>query len=366
MRTLTILLAICAIINAYRVTLCFLKKQSLKRKIYELLIMLIIIILCYYNMHYTFKWHYIFSVIFIIYILSIFIYEKIFKKETISTLSIKDAIDLSPAGIMFLNSDGETYLINSAMSKILNELNIHNNYLKELSNISIYENDNYFIIKVCDKVWQFRERNNNEITAIEITDLYLLKEEEEKQNKELLENNIKIRESIKNIENLEKEKNLLKIKNEYHDRLGHRLAILTKYLDSDKCNKQDIKFLISNIYEEEKESKHLLDNLVKMYKIIGININIDGNMSEDENTSLILFEVIREAVTNAIIHADSKNIFVKINDKEMVITNDGLLPKKDIYENEGLRGMRRKLSKIDGSLFIDTSKGFTLKVTYKN
>jgi len=28
--------------------------------------------------------------------------------------------------------------------------------------------------------------------------------------------------------------------------------------------------------------------------------------------------------------------------------------------------MRRKLSKIDGSLFIDTSKGFTLKVTYKN
>ena len=366
MRTITFLLTLCAIIDAYRVTLCFLKKQSLKRKIYELLILLLIIILCYFDMHHTFRWHYICSVILSIYIISIFIYEKFLKKETISTLSIKDAIDLSSAGIMFLNSDGEIYLINNVMSKILNELGIFNNYLKELSNISIYKNDNYYIINASEKVWQFRERNNNEITAIEITDLYLLKEEEEKQNKELLENNIKINESIKNIETLEKEKNLLKIKNEYHDRLGHRLAMLTKYLESDKCNKQDIKFLISNIYDEEKDSKRLLDNLVKMYKIIGININVDGNLPKDESSSLILFEIIREAVTNAIIHADSKNIVVKINDKEMIITNDGLPPKKDIYENEGLRGMRRKLSKINGSLFIDTGKCFTLKVSYKN
>ena len=64
---------------------------------------------------------------------------------------------------------------------------------------------------------------------------------------------------------------------------------------------------------------------------------------------------------------DSKNIEVIIKkylDRiEMVITNDGKGPKHTIYENEGIKGMRRKLTLINGSLNIGTDNCFVLKVT---
>lgn len=76
--------------------------------------------------------------------------------------------------------------------------------------------------------------------------------------------------------------------------------------------------------------------------------------------------MIREVITNAIIHANSKNIKIIINDsknkKELIITNDGKRTNKIIHENEGIKGMRRKLKEINGILIIDNTKRFTLKV----
>ena len=54
--------------------------------------------------------------------------------------------------------------------------------------------------------------------------------------KKLKENNKKILLSIDNIEELEKEKNLLKLKNKYHDILGQNLSILQQYLNREEYN----------------------------------------------------------------------------------------------------------------------------------
>ena len=103
-----------------------------------------------------------------------------------------------------------------------------------------------------------------------------------------------------------------------------------------------------------------------MYKVIGININLNGKLPEDEKVANIFFEIIRESITNAIIHADSKNIKVRITkyfDRiEMIITNDGKKPNNIINENEGIKGMRRKLNEIGGILIIETDDNFLLKV----
>ena len=47
----------------------------------------------------------------------------------------------------------------------------------------------------------------------------------------------------------------------------------------------------------------------------------------------------------------------------MTITNDGNKPSHTIYENEGIKGMRRKLTLINGSLNILSDNCFILKVT---
>ena len=89
-------------------------------------------------------------------------------------------------------------------------------------------------------------------------------------------------------------------------------------------------------------------------------------MPQKIRVSEVFFEIIREAVTNAIIHADSKNIKIVINNNieniEMIITNDGKKPNNIINENEGIKGMRRKLNEIGGILIIETDDNFLLKV----
>ena len=103
-----------------------------------------------------------------------------------------------------------------------------------------------------------------------------------------------------------------------------------------------------------------------MYRVIGIKISIYGSLPENEETSSIFFEIIREAITNAIIHADSKNIKVVIitheDYTEMIITNDGQKPDTVKPENEGIKGMKKKLSRINGNLKVITDNKFKLVI----
>ena len=46
----------------------------------------------------------------------------------------------------------------------------------------------------------------------------------------------------------------------------------------------------------------------------------------------------------------------------MIITNDGKKTNSIIYENDGIKGMRRKLTLINGSLNISTENYFVLKI----
>ena len=127
--------------------------------------------------------------------------------------------------------------------------------------------------------------------------------------------------------------------------------------------------MLNNLFEQFDSIKSPTENLnklIEVYKVFNININIVGNMPQKLKVSEVFFEIIREAVTNAIIHGDSKNIKIVINNNieniEMIITNDGKKPNNIINENEGIKGMRRKLNEIGGILIIETDDNFLLKV----
>ena len=250
----------------------------------------------------------------------------------------------------------------------MKSLNINNNYINNLTKNCFKKLDNDYLLKHDNKIYMLKV-NNKEVSLIDITELYNLQEEEYKQNKKIKENNKKLLLTLKNIELLEKEKNLLKLKNEYHDIIGYRLALFNKYLDSGSDNIKDALFLLDSIYEDFNSCisvSEKLNNIVKMYRVIGIKISIYGSLPENEETSSIFFEIIREAITNAIIHADSKNIKVVIitheDYTEMIITNDGKKPDKVIHENEGIKGMKKKLSRINGNLKVITDNKFKLVI----
>ena len=369
MKIITIILIIFILLQIYRVTILFLKKdQNIFKKIFEFIIFILILIVELLNMKCidNNKFNIILllvSIILAIYIGINIIYEILIKKESLSILSIKIAIDLSDNGIMFLNDKGNIILINKVMKDILKEYKINSNYIEKLQ-----EKSNEQIIKCLDRKWQLKI-NNNEVVLFDITDLYNIQEKIMKQNIMIEENNKRLIEELNNIEKITKEKKIIKIKNEFHDILGHRLSLFIQYLKQDNVNKEEIKFMLNNLFEQFDSIKSPTENLnklIEVYKVFNININIVGNMPQKIKVSEVFFEIIREAVTNAIIHADSKNIKIVINNNieniEMIITNDGKKPNNIINEKEGIKGMRRKLNEIGGIIIIETDDNFLLKV----
>ncbi len=375
MKELTFILIIFIIIQVYRVAIIFfIRKQYLIKKIFEVFILLLIIIIELLNMHYidNNKFNtilFFISIILALYIGINIIYERIIKKESLSILSVKNAIDLSDNGIMFLNDKGNIILINVVMKDILKEYNINDNYIDNLKEKEIKEIHNEHILKCLNRVWQLKINNNKEVIALDITDIYKIQEKTRNQNIEIEENNKKILKTLNNIEEVEKEKKLIKIKNEFHDILGHRLSLFGEYLKQDNINKEEIKFMLDNLFEQFttlKSPEENLKKLIEVYKVFNINISIIGKLPKNKEVGETFFEIIREAVTNAIIHANSKNIKVVITNSlertEMLITNDGIKPNNFINENEGIKGMRRKLKEIGGILIIENEDNFILKI----
>lgn len=304
----------------------------------------------------------------------IYMYFRYYKKETITDFSIKKVIDECEFGILVLKGK-RAKLINNKMYEILDKLNIKKDYITNIIKQSIDQLDKNYCVKVEDKYYVF-VINNNEIITFDITEVYKLHQKLNEQNKKLKENNKKILLSIDNIEELEKEKNLLKLKNKYHDILGQNLSILQQYLNKENItqeNFEEIKFMIQKMFIDIEDTDDInanLENLIKIHKKNGTDIIIDGKLPQNKETAKVFFEIIREATTNAIRHAGSSKVFVNIKETleetYMIITNDGRKPNEFITENQGIKDMRRKVKKLGGMFYISTVPEFSVNISIKN
>ena len=304
----------------------------------------------------------------------IYMYFGYYKKETITDFSIKKVIDECEFGILVLKGK-RAKLINNKMYEILDKLNIKKDYITNIIKQSIDQLDKNYCVKVEDKYYVF-VINNNEIITFDITEVYKLHQKLNEQNKKLKENNKKILLSIDNIEELEKEKNLLKLKNKYHDILGQNLSILQQYSNKENItqeNFEEIKFMIQKMFidiEDTDDTNANLENLIKIHKKNGTDIIIDGKLPQNKETAKVFFEIIREATTNAIRHAGSSKVFVNIKETleetYMIITNDGRKPNEFITENQGIKDMRRKVKKLGGMFYISTVPEFSVNISIKN
>ena len=304
----------------------------------------------------------------------IYMYFRYYKKETITDFSIKKVIDECEFGILVLKGK-RAKLINNKMYEILDKLNIKKDYITNIIKQSIDKIDKNYCVKLENKYYVFVV-NDNEIITFDITEVYELHQKLNEQNRKLEENNKKILLSIDNIEELEKEKNLLKLKNKYHDILRQNLSILQQYLNRKNIsqeNFEEIKFMIQKMFidiEDTDDTNTNLENLIKIHKKNGTDIIIDGKLPQNKKVAKVFFEIIREATTNAIRHAGSSKVFVNIKETleetYMIITNDGRKSNEFITENQGIKDMRRKVEKLGGMFYISTAPEFSVNISIKN
>lgn len=319
-------------------------------------------------------------------------------KKNTSAKMIKKAIDSYPGGICFSALDGRVILVNEKMNQLMLELTGHTILnakvtWEELANFAsngkAEKLTQSWLPKDPDKesihqqlffrfsdssVWRFELRflasNTVQIEAAEITELYRLSEE-------LYENTIRLQDMQKRqkalldgIVEVNLNKEILTAKMHIHDELGHCLLATTKAITEDSLAEnadtlrkswnstiQDFSN-ISTVWTVPDSS--LQSELMQVAELIGCKVIFLGEQPTQRKALQLLYAAVREALTNAVRHADATELTVKIKqDKQryhVEISDNGDVSVSSITEGNGLSALRQRLEQ----------EGATLKVLCDN
>ena len=321
-------------------------------------------------------------------------------KKKPSAKMIKKAIDSYPDGICFSALDGRVILVNEKMNQLVLELTGHTilnakaawekltNFAnngkaekltqswlpKDTNNENESTHQQLFFRFSDNSVWRFELRfldsNTVQVEAAEITELYRLSEE-------LYENTIRLQEIQKrqkalldSIVEINLNKEILAAKMHIHDELGHCLLATTKAITEDRLAEnadtlrkswnstiQDFSN-ISTVWTVPDSS--LQSELMQVAELIGCKVIFLGEQPTQRKALQLLYAAIREALTNAVRHANATGLMVKIEQDEknyhIEISDNGGVSVSSITEGNGLSALRQRLEQ----------EGATLKVLCDN
>lgn len=325
-------------------------------------------------------------------------------KKKPSAKMIKKAIDSYPGGICFSALDGRVILVNKKMNKLVLELTGHTilnakvtwEELEDFANNGKAEKlpqswlpkdtDNesprqQLFFRFSDSsIWRFELRfldsNTVQIEAAEITKLYRLSEE-------LYENTIRLQEMQKrqkslldSIVEVNLNKEILAAKMHIHDELGHCLLTTTKAITEDSlAENADVlrKSWNSTIHDFSNiptvwtvPDSTLQSELLQVAELIGCKVIFLGEQPKSRKALQLLYAAVREALTNAVRHADATELTVKIKqDKQryhIEISDNGSVSVSSITEGNGLSALRQRLEQEGASLKVLCDNGVSLIV----
>lgn len=327
-------------------------------------------------------------------------------KKNTSAKMIKKAIDSYPGGICFSALDGRVILVNEKMNKLMLELTGHtilnakaaweeltnfanNGKAEKLDQSWLPKNpDNgnestqqQLFFRFSDSsVWRFELRfldsNTVQVEAAEITELYRLSEE-------LYENTIWLQELQKrqkalldSIVEVNLNKEILTAKMHIHDELGHCLLATTKAIAEDSLaeNADVLRENWNSIIRDFSNistvwtipDSSLQSELMQVAELIGCKVVFLGEHPTQRKALQLLYATIREALTNAVRHADATELMVKIEQDEknyhIEISDNGGVTVSKITEGNGLSALRQRLEQEGASLKVLCDNGVSLIV----
>lgn len=304
-----------------------------------------------------------------------------------NVLNVSDkrvALDYLPVPIYFGLSDNCPLVVNDKMYELIYSLKgkpltdmakdfdcLFENHLKtdEIQEALASEFKNAFFVKFNDKVYvidkKFIETEDDVVTEIigqDITEEYENLCKLIKLNDELKEQNQRLRQHFDNIAEVNRDQELLNAKIGIHAKLGNSITmtrhIVKEHDDSELKQKiiglwQQIILGFSDANNESLSTSAGYEELKRISKTVGCEMIIKGTLPDGEAKPFMI-KVIREALNNAIRHANATSLTIDLESLpstgNVYIFDDGKPSKPFTKMGGGLSALKQHLEE-NGILF---------------
>lgn len=317
------------------------------------------------------------------------------KKNMLTQGGIKESLDTLPDGVCFFSGDGRTLLVNEQMNRICGELfdtEILNGELfwkqlkgseeKELQRGS--RKASVVTVRTKDgKIWENRRNVLHigkteicELVAHDVTEQYGLSQELEERNKKLVQINERLCKYSYEVERITAENEILNAKIQVHDNVGRSLLAFRSYFmqPEEERDREGLLLLWRyTIAVLRKETIHVEDSsdwelLLKAAQAVDVTIMRKGELPKNKKERKIAISAIHECLTNTVKHANGSELYCSIHARDtgmmLELRNNGLPPVETIQETGGLKNLRRIVENAGGSMTIESTPHFVLRVEF--
>ncbi|MGO1523736.1 MAG: sensor histidine kinase [Nesterenkonia sp.] len=178
----------------------------------------------------------------------------------------------------------------------------------------------------------------------------------------------------------------LRISRELHDLIGHQLTVLNLELEAPKHREgqqarqhidqaadvarallADVRGTVGELREAGPgDLRTVLLRIASAVQSLDVDVQVDDEVTVDEQQAEALVRAGQEIITNAIKHGEAKGLWLTVeldgDQTRLQGTNDGLAPRR-VVAGHGLQGLRERVELLGGSLRVSPHPYFTVEVS---
>lgn len=316
----------------------------------------------------------------------------LYEKKHITTMSVKEAADSLPSGILCFAPGVRTLLVNQTMRDFCRsvtgeELISGEAFAKKLQGgeflpscrTELVGNEPVFI-PTDGRAWKITEGEIpygnvrvQMLLAFEITEAYQKTLELKAMQQKVAALGTRLQKVNREIVALTTEREILNAKVKLHDELGSNLLSIKRFIRNGGTEQEKAE-LMESLHrsvaflkrDRETTEQDEYELMIGTAERLGLSVSITGTLPETEPHKHILATAIHECGTNTLRHARGDRLTIEVTEDETHITaeltNNGEQPAGEIAERGGLLFLRALTEQAGGEMTLTSLPAFSLRL----
>ncbi len=315
-----------------------------------------------------------------------------YEKNRITTMSVKEAMDSLPTGILCYAPGIRVLLVNRAMQDLCrkftgSELEDGETFYQSLKGGELLPERRRVAVggepvivlpdstawKVSESDVPYEKHTVRMVLASDITEVYRKTQELQEMQRRVEKLGQRLQRVNREIVALTAEREVLNAKVRIHDEMGSNLLAAKRFLlnggtEAEKAELMDrLRRSVSFLKHDgprrvQDEYELLFSNAARL----GVAVSVTGELPQTEPQKHILAVAIHECLTNTIRHAHGDELRVDLSENEdtitAVFTGNGEQPTETVSEKGGLKSLHELVGQAGGSMAIEARPVFTVTV----